>query len=381
MGYLNSNPEYSTPTPPIETPMPDFRTVDTPSPAPTVTNTPLPTSIVPTPSSTPISLYLALQSDPNLQFGDGGDYPIILVSSSADTGTILVGAEERPSSPDWSWNGEYLAYDSFRRFPPPRCILEMKSREAVCFTAAAIFEWSANSEDFLYVPASGRMPVGDVYDCYQDIYRGSYSQVKRNSLSGEPFIRMMECIQWLRWSPSGEHVLIATFNQETYANRLFLFDLKSESSIAIGPDDVARASWSPNGKWIAISRFCGELYCNKEIAIVDIHSMQTIVITSTQKLPTIPTWSPDGNWLAYFVNEGPGINPHTEILDIASHQAERLPIKSLNCHPFAWTSDSQHLIMLCNADRSSRLVLYTLSTGKLTVIIPRGVSENIDSVP
>lgn len=91
------------------------------------------------------------------------------------------------------------------------------------------------------------------------------------------------------WSYDTKHVAVVTVSKDTYTANLMVLDLESRLVRDIAPvERITSQCWSPDGKEIVF-----ESGGNVMIQAVDAEKPLPLVVG------TAPTWSPDGNWIAY----------------------------------------------------------------------------------
>jgi dipeptidyl aminopeptidase/acylaminoacyl peptidase len=154
-------------------------------------------------------------------------------------------------------------------------------------------------------------------------------------------------------------------------NRLALLDLRSgRTRMLTKPDlDVTGLTWSPDGRRIAISASPVE---SVDIYLVDVESGETKVAARLLGVDSSPSWSPNGRWIAFATQAGHGSKDWLQSLGVIdvhsgdiSYPAARDFAAGLGSpRDFAWSADSA---LLLTAFHHLQSVLFELSLpqGKL----------------
>jgi Tol biopolymer transport system component/C-terminal processing protease CtpA/Prc len=116
----------------------------------------------------------------------------------------------------------------------------------------------------------------------------------------------------LAWSPDSKR--LAYISDREGPGHIYLYDLTKDTETALtsGPLQDSRPVWSPDGTRLAYFRDGREIHVLKP-------DSQSDVVLVTKKLRTLApifrddganpvSWSPDGEWLAYFSNEARGFS-------------------------------------------------------------------------
>jgi len=115
------------------------------------------------------------------------------------------------------------------------------------------------------------------------------------------------CVMSIEWSPDGSRLGWSMAEEEHW--QITIYDLASRelSSLPSGQAEHLYPTWSPDGAQIAYLKLRAENDVDDEqqqvcwIELATLHeSCVTQVLTEH---PSIPTWSPDGEWLAYYVEQ------------------------------------------------------------------------------
>jgi Tol biopolymer transport system component len=104
---------------------------------------------------------------------------------------------------------------------------------------------------------------------------------------------------WPSLSPDKERLLFTKTGDGTYIS-----DLAGDIKFSLGYANDPK--WSPDGKWIVymVDKDDGHQYLSSEIYITDIKGQNRVRITEGKSIDMYPTWSPDGNKIAFHTNQG-----------------------------------------------------------------------------
>ena len=128
-------------------------------------------------------------------------------------------------------------------------------------------------------------------------------------------------------------------------------------AVSTGPLDP---TWSPDGQWIAFSM-------RGDIWKVPAQGGEAIALTRGPGYHFEPAWSPDGSTLAMTVDADGN-------LDVATVSAEGGPIRPVTDHPHvdiqpAWSADGQSLIFVSGRDGNLDIFRVSLSTGTVEPLV------------
>jgi Tol biopolymer transport system component len=156
------------------------------------------------------------------------------------------------------------------------------------------------------------------------------------------------------WSPDGSQIGF-------YSNRSGKYDLWTIKPDGSGLRQITEAtegrgfgdfSWSPDGSRMAYASFEGGSYIFGLDRPWKEQTPQALPPFSDQEGSNFDSWSPDGKWLAGYVESSPGAATGIVIYNIESQQYQQ--ITDFGWDP-AWLSDSRRLLF--TEPRGSRILL------------------------
>src|SRR5690606_21302010 len=139
------------------------------------------------------------------------------------------------------------------------------------------------------------------------------------------------------WSPNSKKILLrdVVIRHEQFVTQLFLYDIESESTIHLNPNDSVEnsfAAWSPNGEMLAVVR--RDLSTRgDQIWLMNADGSNIKVLTNDDdSLHSNVAWSPDGKFLLYDLyqlNEFPFISS-IQIIEVETAKIHDLGIQGFN---------------------------------------------------
>jgi Tol biopolymer transport system component len=167
------------------------------------------------------------------------------------------------------------------------------------------------------------------------------------------------------WSPDSTKILMVS-NREDEAGLtpcLYILDIaESSDPIQLTNTDSVNvlASWSPDGERIA---FTSDRDGNAEIYVMDSTGGNVTRLTDNEQFDGFPIWSPDGSNIAYISLDGLGEEQNPEIFAMNSDGSDQ---RNLTNDPaqdgynweFSWSPDGSQI--LYTTDRDGNLEIYIM---------------------
>ncbi len=182
------------------------------------------------------------------------------------------------------------------------------------------------------------------------------------------------------WSPGGTHMLFFTHQVRGagFSREIWLFDVAGASLTQVDRLTNGGMSWSPDGSQMlyAVSRRSGSLL---RIADLDGNVTRQINLTDPPEYVIEPSWSPDGQRVAYLAQHQimSGISrEYLEVVDLESGEKQRLHPQAFDpIAPPTWLDDTTILQPLTSDavfDRSTGILRVDVETGQMRrYAIPR----------
>lgn len=258
-------------------------------------------------------------------YRDDGGSDLYLIDSDGDNRRqILNCAEGACSNPSWEPNGRRLIYER-RTFttgapgPPRLWWLDLTSGQTV-----PVFEDSQYLGSFARFSPDGRW-IAYISPNNQEIQ--VYDQQSGRSLripssSGES----------ASWSADSRSVMITEidFSGEQYSIYMYEVDIETAEVTQISGDDQVIdgwPTWSPDGEWLAFNRKPPASAMGKQMWMMRVDGSEVVQLTSD---PGVhhgpPAWSPDGQWLVFqqFAQTELNAEPEIWLLNVETRETTLL---------------------------------------------------------
>jgi len=257
--------------------------------------------------------------------------------------TDLTDPSESAGAPEWSPEGERLAYVSSSELR----VLHVASRTVLVVTTGDIGapHWSPDGSQFNFEASDGHVHL-----------------VAADGSSSPRLLTSMDEERNAVWSPDGNHVAFIGRSQPTDSERVYVSDLNGTVPLPLSPAGLEPTSkdhdldWSPDGSRIV---FAGAhpLGANLGSDLYVVSADGSGPPTNITKSPVFssnlrPHWSPDGRLIAYACSD---VNRAGTVGDICTIPPEGGPRTNLTnnlefYHEFAWSPDASRLVFERNGD-------------------------------
>ena len=160
---------------------------------------------------------------------------------------------------------------------------------------------------------------------------------------------------WPVWLPDGRHVAFSSNRDRDFS--IYTMDLAGKNIKRI-VDSGDRPVISPDGQWIAVSHVRGRLQRGPSLLLVDIEGLmqREILLRAPIGFYGMIDWSPDGKRLAFTIRI-PGVLNDIYIVDINGKNLRQLtedPAQDL--YP-SWSPDGQWIAFWSNRDGENAIYL------------------------
>jgi TolB protein len=169
------------------------------------------------------------------------------------------------------------------------------------------------------------------------------------------------------WSPDGAQL---AFIRQELDNLdppgLFTVNADGSGLTRLTPGTIAvqlRPSWSPDGRQLTFSGnpLHEGLPGNGEIYVINADGSGLQNISDAVVNGSGATWSPDGNWIAFFASDetGASMSDISVIRPDGTDMRRLSKVSTMTVYP-AWSPDSQHLAFDTVTDELTRISIYTI---------------------
>ncbi|MFZ0544245.1 MAG: Ig-like domain-containing protein [Candidatus Promineifilaceae bacterium] len=257
---------------------------------------------------------------------DGGSDLYLIDSDGKNRQQLLDCAQGACSNPSWDPNGRRLIYE--RRTirtegsapgPPRLWWLDLTTNQTV-----AVFEDTQWLGSFARFSPDGQW-IAYISPSNQEILAyelASGRSVHIPSSSGEP----------ANWSITSDSVLMTEidFSGEQYSIYIYQVALETAEVTRMSGDDLVIdgwPTWSPDGQWIAFNRKPPLAPTGKQLWVMPADGSERIQLTNDPGLHHgPPAWSPDGEWLVYqqFAQAEPNAEPEIWMLNVKTHETRKV---------------------------------------------------------
>ena len=219
--------------------------------------------------------------------------------------------------------------------------------------------WSPDGERIAFYVYLGGLRVvdavpGAIPKSLKDCYSSSWSPDGSQIACFPPGLKAMDIIDSLTgalvtrirlqsqgvipaWSPLGNEIVFASMDNKQTKITLLFMDSGNTNLLAGDAIENYAPSWSPDGQWIAYqSNYNSQ---DSEIWIMDRlgNNKKQITFTPNNKWSRAPSWSPDGKWLVYVSNRSDSIgSDYGEIFVTSVETGVTYPINSTGGLIYDW---------------------------------------------
>ncbi|MFP4228909.1 MAG: eIF2A-related protein [Salinivenus sp.] len=229
----------------------------------------------------------------------------------------------------------------------------------------------AVSPDGRYVAAISRQNIFTTNLFVADAETGEIVQELKGTRSNPHFDALRFINSAGSWSPDGRRFAFVTFAEGT--NEINTFDVRTgeitQRTVVEDIGAIQNLAWSPDGRYIAFAGIDGGL---SDLYVYDLENESVRQLTNDRYAALQPTWSPDGETLAFTTDRGSdGTDFETlrygdyrlGLIDVESREIDIVrPFQSGMQHNPQFSPDGQSLYFVSDQDGFKDVYRYNLET-------------------
>jgi len=286
------------------------------------------------------------------------------------TSILLNSATNSLFLPKWSPDGLRVAYLSRSRATDEMqlCVLLVLTEESFCTNANNItgYDWSPDGQEIVF---AGDFIEGD--NRYA-IYRLDVIKQNRSLL----YALDMQVVD-LQWSPLGSQMLVLVESSETPLRFVYLLSLNGRLQELVLNAVPEFLRWHPSGLGILYDNRLYPAYQQRDIHLVGVDGSNDQSITNTGKFTYDPVLSPARNLMAYQAYSETE-QPRIYILDLSSGQTIAVSPENLSSWYPSWSPDGNYLAFLSQIRDGAKpdysLHIFSVDDQQSTPLVNEGVA-------
>ena len=178
------------------------------------------------------------------------------------------------------------------------------------------------------------------------------------------------------WSPDGERILFTSYRDGNAEIYIMNQDGSEQTRMTDNPATDNSPSWSPDGKYIVFSSSRGYpedvVYVNSSLYMMKADGSQIAPLTNNPSSNTSPVWSPDGKYIA-FVSDRDSVRGRVSkiyLMDMATREVTRLTDDDMTAYPVphelapTWSPDGQYLAFTLD-NGTPQIYVFHIQSGQM----------------
>ena len=171
------------------------------------------------------------------------------------------------------------------------------------------------------------------------------------------------------WSPDGKQIAFVSERDGNHEIYVMAADGGNPQNLTNNPDSDLYPSWSPDGERIVFSarragHFENELVLTSEIYVMDADGGNEQKLTENRKNDRHPSWSPDGNRIAFSADrKGDLQNFDIYVMDADGGNEQKLTENRVHDRYPSWSPDGNRIVFASEKDGNwESLDIYVMDT-------------------